>query len=37
MLWDLAVGVANISWMSIETVDIVVVVVVVVDCMTDVS
>ena len=36
MLWDLAVGVANISWMSIETVDIVVVVVVV-DCMTDVS
>ena len=33
MLWDLAVGVASISWMSIETVDIVVVVV----CMTDVS
>ena len=33
MLWDLAVGVANISWRSIETVDVVVVVV----CMTDVS
>ena len=33
MLWDLAVGVVSISWMSIETVDIVVVVV----CMTDVS
>ena len=33
MLWDLAVGVASISWMSIEIVDIVVVVV----CMTDVS
>ena len=33
MLWDLADGVGGISWMSIETVDIVVVVV----CMTDVS
>ena len=33
MLWDLADGVGGISWRSIETVDIVVVVV----CMTDVS
>ena len=33
MLWDLADGVGVISWRSIETVDIVVVVV----CMTDVS